>query len=84
MDRIKVVSIMRGIAKKSGKPYTRLVLKGIRADGTSCVETFFVSEEVYQRMVKENIQEDNFISVELSFDDNFRSAIADIFLESEV
>ena len=45
MDRIKVVSIMRGIAKKSGKPYTRLVLKGIRDDGTRCVETFFVLEE---------------------------------------
>ena len=83
MDRIKVVSIMRGIAKKSGKPYTRLVLKGIRDDGTSCVETFFVSEEVYQQMVKENIQEDNFISVELSFDDNFHSTITDIFLEEE-
>ena len=81
--KIKVISIMRGISKKSGKPYTRLVLKGIRDDGTSCVETFFVSEEVYQQIVKENIQEDNFISVELSFDDNFHSTITDIFLEEE-
>lgn len=84
LKKIRVVSIMRGVSKKSGVPYTRLVLKGIRDDGTSVVETFFVSEEVYQQMVKENIQEDNFISVELSFDDNFRSAITDIFLESEV
>lgn len=84
LKKIRVVSIMRGVSKKSGVPYTRLVLKGIRDDGTSVVETFFVSEEVYQQMVKENIQEDNFISVELSFDDNFHSTITDIFLESEV
>lgn len=83
LKKIRVVSIMRGVSKKSGAPYTRLVLKGIRDDGTSVVETFFVSEEVYQQIVKENIQEDNFISVELSFDDNFHSVITDIFLEDE-
>ena len=47
MKKIKVVSIMRGISKKSGKPYTRLVLKGIREDGTSCVSDFFITENVY-------------------------------------
>lgn len=83
LKKIRVVSIMRGVSKKSGVPYTRLVLKGIRDDGTSVVETFFVSEEVYQQMVKENIQEDCYISLELSFDDNFRSTITDIFLEEE-
>ena len=75
---------MRGIAKKSGKPYTRLVLKGIRDDGTSCVETFFVSEKVYEQMTKENVTEDSYISVELGFDSNFHTNITDIFLESEV
>ena len=38
---------------------------------------------LYQQMVKENIQEDCYISLELSFDDNFRSTITDIFLEEE-
>lgn len=83
MKKIKVISIMRGISKKSGKPYTRLVLKGIRADGTSCVETFFVSEKVYEQMTKENVTEDSYISVELGFDSNFHTNITDIFLESE-
>ena len=83
MKKIKVVSIMRGIAKKSGKPYTRLVLKGIRDDGTSCVETFFVSEKVYEQMTKENVTEDSYISVELGFDSNFHTNITDIFLENE-
>ena len=83
MKKIKVISIMRGISKKSGKPYTRLVLKGIRADGTSCVETFFVSEKVYEQMTKKNVTEDSYISVELGFDSNFHTNITDIFLESE-
>ena len=42
LKKIRVVSIMRGVSKKSGVPYTRLVLKGIRDDGTSVVETFIV------------------------------------------
>ena len=83
MKKIKVVSIMRGISKKSGKPYTRLVLKGIREDGTSCVSDFFITENVYEQLMKEGIQEESYISVELGFDSNFHSNITDIFIDSQ-
>ena len=84
LKEIRIVSMQRGISKKTGNPYLHTICKGIREDGSSIVKDFWIMDEkVMNQITEQGIQEDDFVTFELGFDENFRAVITDVFLEDK-
>lgn len=78
----KLVLLQRGVSK-SGNPYCRATFRYKREDGSSVSADFWLSPEVNERLIKDDIGEDDVCSLDVDLDENMRPVITDVFKEAE-
>ena len=79
--KLKLIAVVTGISAKSGKRYTRITVRGKRADGSSSMAAFWLSEKVGNQLISDGIQEDDWVSLELELDENLRPVVSSIYKE---
>ena len=81
MNKVKIILIKQGI-NKSGVPYTHIYVRYSNSKGESDLKDFWLSENVARQLVTEEINEDDVVSLELSWDDYFRPMVENIIKEA--
>lgn len=67
--RLKLLNIMTGISAKSGKRYMRITVRGNRTDRGSNIADFWLTEEVANQLIRDGIEIDDYVSIEMSLDE---------------
>ena len=75
MNDIKLIVLISGKKKNGSGKWYRATLKGHNSEGKPVVESFFLSEEVGDKAVKDGLTEDCPVNVTLGFDDYMRPSI---------
>lgn len=78
MTQIKLICLTQGRKKDSNASWYRVTLLGHNSDGKPVTGDFFISEELGEKMIKDNLIEDTPVTVTFGFDDYLRPSITGI------